>query len=406
MLARPTRCSASRTFRWLGLAGMLAVAGSARASQPVDEIPILYEEARIYLPVAAQTGPLGLFILDTGSQDCVIDDAAARKAGMRLVGEAVLHGAGRGSLPVGESAPVTLMVGGVPLRLESAHVGALDARLLPYSGRHVGGLIGSQLFAEHVVTVDFSGRRVALEDSRTFAYDGVGTRLPFRLVNGAPIVTGAIDLPDGSRLPLRLLIDLGAQADLLIAEPFARRHPELGRLTPSVVEPLGAGVGGETRFAFVRLPGVGIGPLEASDLIAGLSVGGSLNGDYYDALLGARLLQRYRVTFDYPRGQIILEPDPGAEPAAPFDRSGAYVIQDPKDAHRFVVHAVAPGSPASEAGLSLGDVVTGLGGRTAAQLGLNEIRHALADEEQQTVVITLARAGRTIETAIRLRSLL
>ncbi|HEX4182443.1 MAG TPA: hypothetical protein VHY34_04230, partial [Caulobacteraceae bacterium] len=163
------------------------MAGAAGASDPASEIPIIYEDARVYLPVAAKTGPLGLFILDTGSEDCLIDDAAAHRAGVRLVGENVLHGAGRGALSVGESAPVTLFLGNTPLRVESAHVGAIDARLLPYSGRPIGGLIGSQLFREHVVTVDFSRRRIELRDLKAFAYAGAGVRLPFHLVNGAPL---------------------------------------------------------------------------------------------------------------------------------------------------------------------------------------------------------------------------
>jgi predicted metalloprotease with PDZ domain len=168
---------------------------------------------------------------------------------------------------------------------------------------------------------------------------------------------------------------------------------------------LGAGVGGETRFAFVRLPGLELGPLSAPDVIAGLSLSGSLNGDYYDALLGARLLQRFRVTFDYSRREIILEPDARAQPA-PLDRSGAYVIQDLRDAHRFTIHSVAPGSPAAQAGLLPGDVVAALDGRPAAQFTLTEIRTALAAEGRPAVAMAVVRAGRTIETTIRLRALL
>ena len=47
-------------------------------------------------------------------------------------------------------------------------------------------------------------------------------------------------------------------------------------------------LGGETRFAFARLPRLDLGPIAARDLVVGVSVGGALKGRTHDALLGAR----------------------------------------------------------------------------------------------------------------------
>jgi hypothetical protein len=185
----------------------------------------------------------------------------------------------------------------------------------------------------------------------------------------------------------------------------AAAHRELARLSPSVVEPLGAGIGGETRFAFARAPRLDIGPLTARDLVVGRSVDGSLSGRYYDALLGARFLQRYRVTFDYPHRQIIFEPNPAAEPET-FDRSGAYVVQDLNDAHRFTVHAVAAGSPAEQAGVVRGDVLLIIAGLPAAGLTLNTIRANLSVGADQPVEAVVSRRGRKITTSLHLRDLI
>lgn len=391
------------------LAAMLASARASQAQVCADAVqavvPFVYDEPRIYVPVSAAGGALGLFILDTGTGDSLIDTAVAARTGARTVGEAVLRGAGRGELDVDESGPVTLLIGQTPLRLETVHVGALDARLRPTVGRQIGGLIGAQFFREHVVSVDFARRLLELRDPRTFVYAGAGVRLPFHLADGAPIVTGSITLADGTRLPLRLLVDLGAQADLLLAGPFVSAHPELARRSPQVVEPLDAGVGGETRYAFTRLTGLNIGPLSAGELIAGLSVNGSLRGGYYDGLLGAAFLQRYRVTFDYARREIILEPNLLAEPDR-FDRSGAFVVQELNDAHRFTIHWVAAGTPAADAGLAVGDVVRRVGALSADKLTLNDIRRALSAEDDAPVTIIVERGGRMIELAVRPRALL
>ena len=113
--------------------------------------------------------------------------------------------------------------------------------------------------------------------------------------------------PDGTVIPMRLLVDLGAKSTLLVSEHFIGEHGLMARFPKTVVSPLGAGVGGATRYAFTRLPRLALGArgdaLVTDSLVAGLSVGGTLRSSWYDGLLGADFLKRYRVIFDYSRSR-------------------------------------------------------------------------------------------------------
>jgi hypothetical protein len=389
----------------LAIAGILALASRLAFAEPGEaSFPVSVEQNTVYVAVTAHGRPLGDFILDTGSADCVLDASAARISGARTIGEAVLSGAGRATMAADMIGPLELQVGSIaPLRLETAYAAPIDAMLAPFEGRPTAGLIGGRFFAEHVVEIDFAGQRVTLHDPARFAYRGAGLRIPLTFDHGAPIAVGTLVLPNGRRAPLRLLVDLGADASLLVGERFARAHPELERLGPSVTEPLSAGVGGETRFAFARLPGLELAGRETSGLAIGLSAGGSLSGAYYDALLGEPFLARHKVIFDYPHHQLILEPT--GEPAPdPFDRSGAFFAQS--GGHRFVVSDVAPGTPAFEAGLARGDVLLALGGDSADALTLPRLRAALSAKSAAPVAIRVRRHGRDILMSIRLRDLI
>lgn len=79
--------------------------------------------------------------------------------------------------------------------------------------------------------------------------------------------------------------------------------------------------------------------------------------------LGAGLLNRFRVLFDYGNDKLWLEPGPlpGFTAPLPRDRSG---LQFELDGVELVVVFVAPGSPAKEAGWVEGERVRALDGES------------------------------------------
>jgi hypothetical protein len=203
-----------------------------------------------------------------------------------------------------------------------------------------------------------------------------------------------------------MLVDLGAKSTLLLTEPFIHAQKLEPAFPARVENPLGAGMGGPTRYAFARAPRLELAtdgaPIALAESLVGLSVGGTLRSSQYDGLLGAEFLARFRVTFDYTRRRLYLQPRVPAPARAELDMSGLYLVSD-RTARRLIVHDVRPGSPAEATGVRVGDALIALDGRSAAALSLAAVRRELRSADGRIVRLTLERAGTAREVVLTLR---
>jgi hypothetical protein len=398
----------------LTLAG--AFASGAQSTAATDRahgapsIPLQLEEARVYVPVRVHLGARGTterwFILDTGAQPTLLDVALADSMGVTVTPAGMTTGAGRGTTRVGDAGPLTLDVAGISLGPLSVRVAPLDSLLAATSGRSVPGLVGSRFFREHVVTLDFDSLVMRANDPRTFRPPREAIAVPLEVDGDIPYARAWLTTLDGRRIPLRVLVDLGAKSTLLLTEPFVHAR-QLEHAFPVRVEnPLGAGMGGPTRYAFARAPLLEVAatgaPLRMMEALVGLSIGGTLRSTQYDALLGADFLARYRVTFDYARRRMYLVPRARTLPRAELDMSGLYLVSD-RVARRLIVQEVRPGSPAQSVDVRPGDVLISVDGRSTADLSLAAVRGVLRSADGRIVRLVLSRDGVARELRLTLR---
>lgn len=390
--------------------GLCLFAGHVHAGMPaaVDAIslPLDYTDARLYVPVTIGDDPSSYtFILDTGAVPTGIDDALARKRGFAVSGAGMATGAGAGATHVGSTGPLSLHVGAATLNVASLNVSPYDTLLAATSGRRVDGIIGSQFFTEHVVTIDVEQRRITLHDPATWRYAGKGTRIPITFKHGVPMADVIFTLPDGRHIAAHAVLDLGAKSTYLVPEPFIDRYRLREAFPHTVTMGLGAGMGGHTRYAFARGRRIALttSPLIGLDRpVIGLSVEGTLRSSWHDGLLGAAFLMRYRVTFDYAHQQMILEPFADAS-AQGFDRSGLFLVSAGQDLQDIDVRELVAGSPAAEAGLHPGDRLVAVDGKSVKQWRLWQLRDRLRDPAVGNVRIQVQRADGASEMVVHLR---
>ena len=122
-------------------------------------------------------------------------------------------------------------------------------------------------------------------------------------------------------------------------------------------------------------------------------------------LLGGEVLRRFTVTVDYSRSQIVLVPNAQLETPMEFDMSGMSLAAVPSDPAAYRVRTLIEQSPATEAGIAVGDLLTAIDGTLVQTITLNDIRQRFK-VPGKTFALRLRRGDKMIEIALTTRRLI
>jgi len=380
----------------LGFAGLVFCAGSAAAAPPRDA-PFEHSQNLVFLETwIGHAGPFS-FILDSGASLTVIDDdhsALFPRRGRRRGRAAALGGAVDYEL-VPRSA----------LQAAGAHLGAraalIDlARLEPKLARRIDGILGSEIFQTHIVEIDYRARRVRLHDPATFAYSGPGEEIPIEIEIGTPFVRASFS-PDGVEwVEGVFLVDTGAISALYLNPHMVARR-RLGERMATAPDLFAAQLGGEIRSRVGRMPALRLGRYSFAQVPAHLLIDTGTDGNgatTRDGLIGAELLRRFRVFFDYRGRRMILEPNGAVDTPFLHDLSGMELIAVPPGFSRLAVRNVDPDGAAARAGVRAGDLVAAIEGAAPGSLDAVEERLGRAGP----VSMRLIRNGEAVDLVLEL----
>lgn len=132
---------------------------------------------------------------------------------------------------------------------------------------------------------------------------------------------------------------------------------------------------------------------------------GVLASPEFDGVIGGEILRRFKVVFDYSRQQLILEPNRHFSEPDEYDMSGLLLIAEGEDFKILKVRHLIEDSPATEAGLREGDVISAVNGTLASKLSLEQVR-AMFKKEGQSYLLSIRRGGERMQIRIRLRRLI
>lgn len=378
-------------------AGAVLGPWSVQAAPPATamearRVPVeIVSGGRIFLQARVNGSDPLWFLLDTGSSRSFLDPGQIQPLGLRnaekeakkeevFTRSALVEVAG---LRLAEH-PFTV----APVRVPVAHP--------------VSGILGAPFFKQLVVAIDYAASSLVLSDPRSFRYSGPGTAVPLDLSQGVPVVGARLTV--GSRGPLtaRLRVDTGAYWPLRIERAFARAKQLLAS-TDGMHRFKAAGMdGGEESIVAGRARLLQVGPFLFRNEVATFPESPGGPRPAWDGVLGAALLNRFRVTFDYSRRQMILEPAEMLGVSFDYDLAGVTVVPDGKG---FKVGTVQSGTPGGDSGLKAGDVILAMDDRPVAGMTLLQVRQMFRqDGERHTVEVQRGRERFLIQLAtLRIR---
>jgi hypothetical protein len=362
-------------------------------------IPFELHNNHIYMQAKLNgKGPFEL-LCDTGGANIVTPELA-KEIGLKYEGVLQGRGVGEKSEDVALTKIQTLQVGEATLSDQVFAVYPLST-LQNVEGLPMHGLIGYEVFKRFVVKIDYENSRLTLMMPSSFSYSGSGTAVPFKFNGHVPQVEGEIDA-----IPGKFDIDTGSRTSLTILAPFAEKHNLKAHYGAKVQAVVGWGVGGPARGLVTRANVLKLGNVTVENPLTELSLQtkGAFTDPYVAGNVGAGVLKRFNIIFDYNRQQLIFERNANYSLPDNYDRAGMWLNQENG---AFQVVDVVAGGPAEEAGLKSGDSILAVDGKTPAQLSLLAARTKFKSDPPGTKVrLLVLSGGNKKELTITLRDLI
>ncbi|MGI8919750.1 MAG: aspartyl protease family protein [Pyrinomonadaceae bacterium] len=302
-------------LRYLGRQGQLYVSSgrdsTAMSFETIDGRPILK------VRINGQREPLR-FVLDTGSGMSVISQQTAKRLGLQPIARGGMARA------VGGAGKFEIVYG----FLSSLEVGEVRVENVPVYIRHfyddkvpVDGYLGLSVITRFFASVDYGDRTFKLvkprqtdslemfhkNDTASRPVGGNFVEIPVRTTSSG-FLSGEVRL-EGIDKPQNFIIDTGASVSV-VSEKLAELEEMANFMTPARLRVFGA-AGVTENVKTMLLPRVMLGSLireQISVAILDLESINETTGFTQAGILGSNFLSHFRVSFDFRRGVIRLEP--------------------------------------------------------------------------------------------------
>jgi hypothetical protein len=388
------------TFAPLAQAGFILPEGTRSV-----RIPIEVRHNVVLLPIRVNGAMELNFILDTGVRTTILTEPLLLNfLTFDSLNTVKVRGLGDGEAIDAQLARNVFME--LPGGIEGHGINllVLPEGLVSYShmfGKPVYGIIGYELFGRFGVEINYLQEYIQIWDPFDMRKFRRWERHPIEIKQGKPYIEATLIDQHGDSHVEEWLIDTGASMAISLFDD------ELNVPDPSIDSFLGKGLSGNVYGKLSRIPALRIGPYELEEVIAGFPEVEALGLspeqlDWYGNI-GAEVISRFRIVFDYPHRQIIFKKTWGFKRPFEYNLSGLELITMGTHYNTFVISYVRPESPAAKVGLKVNDEIISINGNAAQSLGIEDIYDHLTRHEK-TIFIKIKRGSQILSKRLRLIS--
>jgi hypothetical protein len=310
------------------------------------------------------------------------------------------------------SVKVTLNLPGVTLPNQTIPVRTLGFSI--YDGHAIDGMLGYDFISRFVMEIDYAAKTISLYETKSYRYSGSGDIIPLIMLEDdsggkVPLVRATIAEPGRDPIEGKFIADTGVRGDLSYNIPFAEKNMMFQSTKTIQVFFGGGAMVKEGRWLLGRVQSLLLGRFEIDNPMAALpqdtNTKGVLASPEFDGVIGAEVLRRFKVIFEYSRERMILEPNKLFSDSYEYDMSGMLLVVEGSDAKAIKVRRVIDNSPGMRMGVHEGDVILNINGESAAKFTLEEVRQ-MFKREGLSYLLGIKRGEQQIQIKIKMRRLI
>ena len=384
------------------------------------------------------------FILDSGVSKTILFNISQNDSiGLNNVEKVDLRGLGTGE-PVEAllSKKNTLSLKNIRSKNETIYVIVKDYfDLSSKMGITIHGIIGYNLLRDFVVKINYRAKYLEFYNPNTFRYKKCRKceTFPIQFYRKKPFIDVKVQLDTiGQKLTdVKLLIDSGGSDALWFFE-----HTKPNIVTPNRFfnDILGEGLSGAIFGNRSRVPKIKLGKFEikrpTASFLDSVSTQNARSFRERNGSIGANILKRFIVWFDYPNNKITLKKNASFKTGFNYNMSGLDIVYDGmqlikkediksfSDSYNqsvsnansisyitsfsyqfkpvYKIKNVVPDSPAAKAGIQKGDVIVKLNFKDAHEFKLSEINQKFQEKAGKKIKMVVSRAGEKLKFQFKL----
>ncbi|RDC56904.1 PDZ domain-containing protein [Pedobacter chinensis] len=344
------------------------------------------------------------FVLDTGVGPMIITEPSIIDTlNFNLMRKIRLSGLGLETVDAYVSQNVEARIG----RAKIKHIptAILKEDLFNLSG-HLGvkiyGLIGYSFFNSFIVDIRYSENRIIFSDLDSHVKYR-GSKVPITIENLKPYVDVEVEIPDSGKISTRFLMDTGASHALSMEMLNGAAFPLPEK---RIKANLGMSLSGQIKGYVGRVKTFHLGKYAFSDVVAGFpdfeSISKKIDLSFRNGNLGAEILRKFDVQFNYQEKFMYLKPNNFAKVPFQHDMVGMVVYLDQDQYKRVIIGEIDEGSPAEKAGLCPNDQIIGVNFKSIDAYSLNDLTEMFKSKADRVVIFEVFRDNQVLFKVVRL----